>query len=114
MAVARNYARREVEPKSSEIRFNLQLLCDLGKISPDKLEVRTIQYPLAYGVTAVNPDTASGALYLEHYCFRTASDSLPRFVLRAEDGQWYDFFKKEIRALWDAGVGWPCDSGVAG
>jgi hypothetical protein len=114
MAVARNYARREVEPKSSEIRFNLQLLCDLGKISPEKLKVRTIQYPLAYGVTAVNPDTASGVLYLEHYCFRTASDSLPRFVLRAGDGQWYDFFKKEIRALWDAGVGWPCDSGVAG
>lgn len=109
MAVARNYARREMEPKSNEIRFNLQLLCDLRKISPDKLEVRTIQHPLAYGVTAVNPDIASGVLYLEHYCFRVASDSLPRFVLRAKDGRWYDFFKNEIRALWNAGVEWPCN-----
>jgi hypothetical protein len=109
IAVSRNYARREVEPKSNEIRFNLQLLCDLRKISPNKLEVRTIQYPLAYGVTAVNPDTASGVLYLEHYCFRTASDSLPRFVLRAKDGRWYDFFKSEIRAMWNAGIEWPCD-----
>jgi hypothetical protein len=109
MAVSRNYARREVEPKSNEIRFNLQLLCDLRKSFPDKIEVRTIQYPLAYGVTAANPDTASGTLYLEHYCFRTASDSLPRFVLRAKDGRWYDFFKSEIRALWNAGTEWPCD-----
>lgn len=109
MAVSRNYARREVEPKSNEIRFNLQLLCDLRKSFPDKIEVRTIQYPLAYGVTAANPDTASGTLYLEHYCFRTSSDSLPRFVLRAKDGQWYDFFKSEIRALWNAGIEWPCD-----
>lgn len=109
MAVSRNYARREVEPKSNEIRFNLQLLCDLRKSFPDKIEVRTIQYPLAYGVTAANPDTASGTLYLEHYCFRTASDSLPRFVLRAKDGRWYDFFKSEIRALWNAGIEWPCD-----
>jgi len=109
IAVSRNYARREVEPKSNEIRFNLQLLCDLRKSFPDKIEVRTIQYPLAYGVTAVNPDTASGTLYLEHYCFRTASDSLPRFMLRARDGRWYDFFKSEMRALWNAGIEWPCD-----
>jgi len=114
MAVARNYARREVKPKSSEIKFGLQLLCDLDKIPHNKLEFRTIEYPLAYGVTAVDPDTASGILYIEHYCFRTASDSLPRFVLRAGDGQWYDFFKSEIRALWDAGVEWPCNSEAAG
>ena len=114
MAVSRNYARREIEPKSNEIRFNLQLLCDLYKIPNNKLEVRTIQYPLAYGVTAANPNTVSGALYIEHYCFRTASDSLPRFVLRAKDGRWYDFFKSEIRAMWNAGIEWPCDSKVAG
>jgi hypothetical protein len=114
MAVARNYARREVEPKSSEIRFGLQLLCDLQRIPHNNLEFRTIRYPLAYGVTAVNPDTASGTLYLEHYCFRTASDSLPRFVLRASDGRWYDFFKSEIKALWDAGVKWSCNGEAAG
>lgn len=109
MAVLRNYARRDVEPKRNEILFNLQLLCDLRRSFPDKIEIRTIHYPLAYGVIATNPNTASGTLYLEHYCFRTASDSLPRFVLRAKDGRWYDHFKSEIRALWDAGMAWPCD-----
>jgi hypothetical protein len=109
MAVARSYARREIEAKSNDIQFTLRLLCDLRRIAPNKLEVRTIQYPLGYGVIATNPDTVSGTLYLEHYCFRVASDSLPRFVLRARDGRWYDFFKSEVKALWAAGVEWPCN-----
>ncbi|MCA9397852.1 hypothetical protein KC573_03405, partial [candidate division WWE3 bacterium] len=104
MAVTRNYARREIAPKSNDIKYVLQLLCDLRNITPSNLEIRTIQYSLSYGVTAVNPDTASGILYLEHYCFRVAGDSLPRFLLRSRDGQWYDFYKKEINAMWDAGV----------
>jgi hypothetical protein len=108
MAVQRNYARREVEPKSNDIRFTLQLLCDLKSIASDRLEIRTIRYPLAYGATAVNPNTASGILYLEHYCFRVSSESWPKFVLHASDGKWYDFFSREIRALWEAGVEWSC------
>jgi hypothetical protein len=54
----------------------------------------------------------SGALYLEHYPFRTASDSVPKFVLCARDGYWYDFFKREILALWNAGVEWSCVDGA--
>jgi hypothetical protein len=110
MAVQRNYAYREVEPKSNDVRLTLQLLCNLRNVASGGLEIRTIQYPLAYGVTAVNPDTTSGILYLEHYCFRVSSDSWPRFVLRASDGRWYGFFRREARALWDAGVDWSCNS----
>lgn len=107
MAMSRNYPRRrEVAPKSSQIRTILQLLCDLQKIAPERLEVRTIQNPLSYGVLATNPDTASGVLYLEHYTFGISTESLPRFVMRASDGNWYDFFKREIRAMWDYGVVW--------
>lgn len=108
MAVQRNYVLREVGPKSSDTRLTLQLLCNLAKTTPGKLESRTIQFPLAYGATIVNPNAATGVLYLEHYCFRISSESWPRFVLQASDGQWYDFYKREIEALWDAGVEWTC------
>lgn len=111
MAASRNYARanRDPEIKAAETRASLQLFCGLMKINPGHLEIRTVDNPLSYGATCVNPDSATGVLYLEHYAFRTASDSIPKFALRASDGQWYDFFKKELTALWESGVEWNCE-----
>jgi hypothetical protein len=109
LSVARNYAHRGVEPKKNDILFVLELLCSLKEIAPTGLEVRTIQFPLAFGVTAINPDTAAGKLYIEHYGFRVSTDSLPRYILKASDGRWYDFQKREIEALWNAGENWLCE-----
>lgn len=106
MAVTRNYARRDVTLKRQEITSILTLLDGLHAIAPGQLEIRTIQHPLNYGAMATNPDAANGALYLEHYCFRVSVESVPRFVLRTQDGRWYDFFKTELRTLWEAGDVW--------
>lgn len=112
MAVARGYTRRDVEKKRQEIRYVLDLLCDLRQGAPGRVEVRTIQHPLAYGALAANPDNGRGVLYLEHYCFRVATESMPRYQVRVRDGHWYDFFKSELQALWAAGADWPCQEGT--
>lgn len=109
MAETRVYGRSDVERTRREIRGILQDLCDLRQIAPDKLQIRTIQNPLGYGAVAVNPMLASGVLYLEHYPFKTIGGSLPKFILRAKDGRWYDFFRDEIGSLWDNGIEWKCD-----
>ncbi len=112
MAATRNYAPsyRDPEARAVETKASLQLFCNLKKVNPDGLEIRTIKYPLSFGAICVDPDLATGVLYLEHYPFRTISDSVPKFVLRASDGYWYEFFKKEILALWNAGIEWSCDN----
>jgi hypothetical protein len=97
-----------VEKKRQEIRYVLDMLCDLRQAAADRVEIRTIQHPLAYGALAANPDNGRGALYLEHYCFRVSTESLPRYQLRMHDGHWYDFFKAELKALWAAGTEWAC------
>ena len=111
MMATRYYApkNRIPEVQSSRGKNNLQLFCDLQKVSPGKMEIRTIETSLAFGTIAVNPSSGSGVLYLEHYPFRAVSTSLPKFVLRASDGRWYEFFKEEIQALWDAGDEWRCE-----
>jgi hypothetical protein len=106
MAVERGYTRRDVDMKRQEITSILSLLDDLKNVAPNHLEVRTIQHPLSYGATVTNPDATTGALYLEHYTFRVTTESLPRYVLRTTDGRWYDFFKTELRTLWEAGQVW--------
>lgn len=108
MAVSRNYARRDVTQKSVDVQGTLQYLCDLKKVAPDKLEIRTIQNPLGYGVIAINPNSVGGVLYLENYPYRVVSDSLPKFVLKANDGRWYEMYKKELEYLWSDGIEWPC------
>lgn len=106
MAVERGYTRRDVEMKRQEIISVLSLLDDLRAVAPDRMEIRTIQHPLNYGAMAANPDATNGALYLEHYCFRVTTESIPRYVLHTHDGRWYDFFKTELRTLWEAGDVW--------
>lgn len=108
MAVSRNYARREVAVTSGRIRDNLQLLCDLRAIAPERMAIRTIQNPLSYGVVATNPDSATGSLYIEHYTFGVSPISMPRYVIRAQEGKWYDFFKQEVASMWEYGVDWEC------
>ena len=75
-------------------------------MAPERLEVRTIQHPLSYGATVTNPDASNGTTYLEHYSFRVTTESHPRYMLRTQDGHWYDFFKSELRTLWEAGQVW--------
>jgi hypothetical protein len=110
MAASRYYAELSQDPelKGSQIKTALQLFCSLRKVAPQKMEIRTIRNPLTFGGICVNPDSASGILYLEHFPYRTVADALPKFVLQAGDGHWYDFFNKEIHALWDNGVEWEC------
>lgn len=110
MALMRNYARSDLEFTRSQIRGVLGYLCDLKKIAPDRMEIRTIDYPLGFGAFAIDPDTASGVLYLEHYPFKTVGGSMPKFVLRAQDGRWYDFFKTEISILWENASPWKCQT----
>lgn len=108
MAVSRNYTRKEVAVTSNRIRDNLQLLCELRAIAPEHMTIRTIQNPLSYGVVATNPDSATGSLYIEHYTFGVSPISMPRYVIRAQEGKWYDFFKQEVVSMWEYGVDWGC------
>lgn len=108
MAEMRVYGRTDVERTSNEIRGVLQDWCELKALAPEKLQLRTIQNPLGYGAIAASPNTNSGVLYLEHYPFKTTGGSKPRFVLKAKDGPWFEFFKQELQTLWDHGNEWPC------
>lgn len=109
MAAMRNYARADVERQRAEIRATLKDLCELRKVASDRLEIRTIEYPLTFGVYAVDPEEASGVLYLKHYPFKMPiGRARPGLVLRPRDERWYDHFRSEIRFLWENATPWQC------
>jgi len=111
IASSRYYAEvnRDSNKTSSAIRDGLQTFCSLHKIAPNNIEIRTIQNPLTFGAIAVDLESSSGVLYIEHFPFRTVSGAMPKFVLRVGDGQWYEFFKREVYTIWSEGQVWKCD-----
>lgn len=111
MAVMREYGGRfDTERGRQLIRDSLSDLCVLKKAMPDKLEIRTINHPLGFGGIAIDPDTSKGVLYLEHFSYKMPGGSLPKLVLSAPDGRWYQFFKTEMQTLWENGTTWECKS----
>lgn len=113
MAATRYYARRDSSQKAIEIKNSLELLCELRNTTRGKIDIRTTMAPISHGVLAVNPNTASGVLYIENYPFRIVSESVPKYVLRAQDGRWYEFFKRESEILWDSGQNWKCEDNIS-
>lgn len=106
IAASRMQFKTEADAVRQLIHSSLNYLSQLKQVAPSKLEIRTIQDPLTFGGVVINPNSASGVLYLAHHPHKNTGRSHPKFVLRARDGYWYDFFKLEIQTLWEAGVEW--------
>jgi len=108
MLVMREYQERyNVDRIRHLIHNSLEDLCSLQQRFPG-LDVRVIDYPLGYGGILVNPNSDKGILYLEHYPFKTPGGSLPKFVLEAKNGRWYNFFKLELETIWENSTPWEC------
>jgi hypothetical protein len=110
-SVQRSFKPTSIERKRSEITDTLQVLCELQQQTSDKLQIRTIQYPLGYGAHVLNPGKTSGALYIKLYPYKLPMWK-PKFVLYANQGSWYEYYLKELHMLWDNGTNWNCEQNV--
>jgi hypothetical protein len=84
----------------------LSTLRHLTKVKSDGLEVRTLDYPFAFGVFAINLNSADGVIYLEQYGFKMKRDDIPKLVLHSKDGRWYEHYKEQVFALWNNATPW--------
>lgn len=107
-AVQRSSKPTTIERKRSEIIDTLSDLCELRNQETGGLQIRTIRYPLAHGVHAMNPEKSKGVLYIKLYPYKFKSDQKPKFIVRAGD-RWYEIFKQELFSLWDNGDEWNCE-----
>lgn len=83
------------------IRASLKSLAELKRMAPTKVSIRVIDYPLSFGCFALDPNTASGSLYMSYYPFKTSGGSVPKVILTSRDHEWYEHFKSEMHDLWD-------------
>lgn len=93
---------------SAKILDTAALICSLHSLAPDKLEVKTINFPIPFGCFAADIESNDGLIYLEYYSYKTTRD-LPCIVVSAcTDPNWYNVYRTEILNLWNAGHVWNC------
>jgi hypothetical protein len=104
----RSYANPSVQRAKDKCVATLSDFCELRKLAPDKLQIRTLKFPITHRLVALNPHALNGKLYVSNYPFATPGGTLPKFILNAKDGRWYDLYIQEAENLWRAGTDWTC------
>lgn len=74
----------------------------------DRLQIRTVDFVPRFGAHAIDKDTTTGVIYLQHYEHRPSSNEpCPIVELRPTDGHWYHHFKAELDRIWESGSDYP-------
>lgn len=69
-----------------------------------QVELRLTAAPLTFGAISLPDLEGGGLLYLEHYAYKGGTDAIPKVVLSAHDGRWFEFFRAEVDELWSHGT----------
>jgi hypothetical protein len=83
-----------------QITANIRTLEHLKQIYPDQIEIKTINYPLSYGIDAIDFDSWNGTIYIRYYPFRESGR--PILVLKPGDTL-YDFYRRQTVELVESG-----------
>jgi hypothetical protein len=111
MSSMRFSGKASVDQERASVTSTLNQLCELRKVAPNNLEIRTIDYLLGYGVFLLDPGTDHGVAYVRRYTFKSqigVGVITPKSIYRPQDGRLYNLVCAETRELWKSGTPWEC------
>jgi hypothetical protein len=109
MAAMRFPGNAEADLVRTRVISTLSSLCELRRVAPGNLEIRTIDYLLEYGAFLIDPNTEHGVAYVRRYTFKAPAGIMrPKLVYRQQGGKWYNLICAEILAQWNSGTLWKC------
>ncbi len=73
----------------------------MSKETNGQLEIRFLDFLPPFGGILINPENNNSILYMWFYTYKIKTQTKPKVILHALDGQWYQLFKDEIFALWE-------------
>jgi len=105
------YAANQDHPTTEEdyintIRRSLFFLDKLKKLAPERVEIRLLDYPMSFGVDAVDINGYNGIIHVRFYPHQSPHGDIPRMVFTPQDKFWYAFFKEQVESLWNQGTIW--------
>jgi len=109
MAALKLFPRVRIERYHELVRSNLEQLCQLQQISSGSVEIRTTDVLPGFTIFAINPNTASGVLYLSYLPFESSSEHRPKFILRPSDSYSYSVMERDLLTHWENASVWRCE-----
>lgn len=106
MAASLHYAPMSTNDKQHIINRSLLLCRELKQKTGGKIEVRLANHLLSFGAFMFDAKTPDGAIYLWLLTYKSRHSGIPKMVFNPKDGYWYDFFRDEIKTIWDNAIIW--------
>ena len=88
------------------IRSALDELKVLKDGAHDQVNISTLDFPIAFGIDAIDIEEAHGIIYLRYYPL-AADDDMPIVVLRPHESLWFGFYKKQLQIHASLSKPWP-------
>jgi len=101
----RSYSSTSAQINKIKILESLRRMCLLREKKSSNVDIRTIDYIPNLGFYGVDTDTKDGIIFVEHYGYKLEHDQ-PKFVLKPQDNEWYELFKKQMDLYWKSGEQW--------
>jgi hypothetical protein len=107
MAAMRFPGKVSAEQERIRIQTSLATLSELKQLSPDRVEIRVIDFSVEYTAYLLDPERHNGIVYIERYTFKTSGGARkPKFVYTKREGRWFQHLVTEITYLWDNATPW--------
>jgi len=106
----------DTERFQQSVASALRLFCHLRSgATSNNPEIKTIDYPLNYGIDAMDAETHdgidNGIIYVRFYpFFDPECDDRPIVRLTPSERHWYDFYRNQFNLQWESGgaKNWRC------
>ena len=102
MATMRFPGTANFEQEKNRIISSIETLNELKKISPNHLQIKTIDFLFDYTAYLFEPNNSNGTIFIERHTFKTSGGAKkPKVVYEYGDDKWFEHLKSEIEIMWD-------------
>lgn len=113
-AAMQDWGTKDGDSYAKQVIRALSIFCGLRtEDTNSNLEIRTINYPLNFGIDAMDAESDGGIdegiIYLRFYpIYAYKTDDQPIVRLTPKEHYWYDFYKTQFYTLWRLATDYNC------
>jgi hypothetical protein len=111
-AAARAGSNADPTRLAARINGSIEEITFLRDETHGDVEIRVLRNMPAMSVNAIDTQSPSGTICVQHYEFRAPAEALPIIQLEGRDGFWYQHFVLEAERMWEGGSPWPPPPGL--
>lgn len=104
--IAKTHPDKTAASIGDDIRNAIRITHELRR-SYENIALRTIDFSPSLGINALDAEMSAGMIMIQMYEFKATAERAPIFILKKDDGPWFEHFTEQIDRLWKSGTDYP-------